>query len=84
MTEKWTDEEGAFHVGPDKGWDLGAWRQPGIYGGGHATVQVWRYHDGAVLIGMTACANLKPSQARQLARVLVEAADKADGESMKD
>lgn len=80
MTGKWTDEHGAFSVGTDKGWDLGTWRQAGVSGGGYASAQVWRYHDGSCLVGVHACANMTPAQARQLARVLSDAADKADAE----
>ena len=79
---KWTEEPGAFAVGTDKGWDFGTWRQAGLSGGGHASAQVWRYHDGSCLVGTHASANLTPAQARQLARVLMAAADKADSESM--
>ena len=78
---KWTNEPGAFSVGTDKGWDYGTWRQAGIAGGGYASAQVWRYHDGSSLVGVHACANLTPDQARQLARVLSDAADKAEAET---
>ena len=78
--KKWTNESGAFSVGTEKGWDYGTWRGAGVAGGGHASAQVWRYHDGACLVGVHACANLTPEQARQLARVLSDAADKAETE----
>mgnify|MGYP001544293988 FL=1 len=78
--KKWTDEPGAFSVGTEKGWDYGTWGQAGVSGGGYASAQVWRYHDGSGLVGVHACANLTPAQARQLARVLADAADKAEAE----
>jgi hypothetical protein len=78
---KWTDEPGVFSVGTDKGWDYGTWRQAGLSGGGYASAQVWRYHDGSGLVGVHTCANLTPEQARQLAQVLSDAADKAEAES---
>jgi len=89
--KKWTEEPGAFsplnwhHTRRDdparRGqscWDFGTWRQAGISGGGHASVNLWRYHDGEGLVGVAASCNLKPVQARQLARVLWAAADKAE------
>jgi len=80
--DRWTNEPGAFAVGTDKGWDFGTWRQAGISGGGYASAQVWRYHDGAGLVAVHACANMNPAQARRLAQALSDAADKADAEGV--
>ena len=79
----WTEEQGSFSVGTDKGWDLGTWRQAGLSGGGYASAQVWRYYDGSCLVGAHVSANLTPAQARQLARVLMAAADKADSQDAR-
>ena len=79
--DRWTKEPGAFAVGTDKGWDFGTWRQAGLSGGGYASAQVWRYHDGSGLVAVHACATISPAQARRLAQVLSDAADKAEAES---
>ena len=80
---RWTEEQGDFAIGTDKGWDLGTWRQAGLSGGGHASAQVWRYHDGSCLVGTHASANLTPAQARQLAGVLMAAADMAEAQDAR-
>ena len=80
MTGKWTDEPGAFSDQGSPRWDFGTWRQAGISDCGYAEVQTWRYHDGSCLVTVGARANMTPAQARQLARVLSDAADKADAE----
>lgn len=83
MTEKWTDEEGIFALGTDR-WDYGAWRKGGF--GYHRTseisVHVRRCSDESCTVYTSACTDLTPEQARQLARVLVAAADKAESESI--
>ena len=79
--KKWTDEQGEFFIATGIGrWDLGTWSQRGISESGmsHASVQVWRYHNGSCTVGVHASASLTPEKARQLARVLIAAADKAE------
>ena len=76
----WFVIDGSFRCDGKKGWDYGTWSQAGIAGGGHATVQVWRYHDGSCLVGVSAGANITASQARTLATALWAAAEKADAE----
>ena len=79
---KWTDEPGAYSVGVIfKGRKFGIWRQSGISGDGYASVQVFPLYDGSGRVAVQSCASLTPAQARQLARVLNDAADKAEAES---
>jgi hypothetical protein len=78
--KQWTSAPGAFAYGTEKEWDYGTWRCAGVYGGGHATVNLWRYHDGSMLVGTSSCANLTPAQARQLAAALIDAATMAEAE----
>jgi len=77
--KKWTEEHGAFstsHIETLRSscGDFGTWRQAGISGGGHASVNLWRYQ-GEGLVAVAACGAMTPQQARQLARVLMAAAD---------
>jgi hypothetical protein len=76
----WFAIDGSFRRDGKKRWDYGVWSQAGIAGGGHATVQVWRHHDRSCLVGVSAGANLSPSQSRTLAKALWAAAEKAEAE----
>jgi len=71
---------GVFSKGSPS-WDFGVWRQSGLDGGGRASVQVWKTHNGECLVGVSAMANLDVDQARHLAEALLAAADCACAES---
>ena len=76
--KKWTKEAGTFVAGPD---DLGTWNQSGIDVGGFASVGVWADDEGWPRVFVNSTALLTPAQARRLAKVLADTADRAEEES---
>jgi hypothetical protein len=73
--KKWTNEHGRVVIGPD---GL-VWNQAGL-DAGFASVGISTEDDLARVL-INAVALLTPAQARQLAKVLADAADRAEEES---
>jgi len=73
--KKWTNEPGRVVIGPD---GL-VWNQAGL-DAGFASVGISTEDDLARVL-VNAVALLTPAQARQLAKVLADAADRAEEES---
>lgn len=74
MTKRWTKEPGRFVIGPDNG---GTWNQAGLEAG-FASASVYNQDHPVARVLVNATAAMSPAQARQLAQVLMDAADKAE------
>ena len=73
--KQWTQQPGKFIVGPD---DSGTWNMAGL-DGGFVSASIYNQDHPSARILVHASASMTPDQARQFAKVLSDAADRAEG-----